>query len=274
MRFCFKALSPLCGEGLRSRCSRPALSRSRPGLDASARSLPDPPSPNPEPSGSAAWSPALGSCRAADPLPAWGLVVSRSVRASLGSVEDLAPVPPLRESTAALCVLSGVREPWLAPLLAPGWWWCSGDPDCTAGSSPARKGRLCQEQPGLTGLVHGPRHAGELQVLRPPRHLGLRDQVARSSSLTHGGPPAVLLLEKTQQLVAVVSREPSSRGSCLGWALGRQVGKRRRVGCYPSVSFPSASGHGKRRQRTGSTCTVFAGRCFASCWCGLCSDAK
>lgn len=210
MKFCFKALSSLCGEGLRSR-SHPAPSRSVPKPSGARRVSPF--TPESTPRRVPAQLPGPGSCRAGS-APCPGAGGESFIPASLGSVEDVAPgapVPLSHESTVALRVLSGVREPRLAPLLAPAWWRWSGDPDCTPG-------RLCQEQPGLTGLVHRPCHAGEFQVLRPPRRLGRRDQVrARRSSLTHGGPRAVLVWEKAQPLVAVVSREPSSRGSCLGW---------------------------------------------------------
>lgn len=58
----------------------------------------------------------------------------------------------------------------------------------------------------------------------------------------------MLLRERTRQLVAEVSREPSSRGSCLGWALGGQVGKRAGWGVTPLL----ASGPQRAAGRGGS----------------------
>lgn len=168
MRFCFKALSSLCGEIVHA-LLRPGASWARP-VSLFTPECPPPQSPPGQLPGVPLGASAV---RQIHSLPGgWQGVVPFGLAWVCGG---RVPASPSRESTVALHALSGVREPRLAPLLAPGWWWWSGDPDCTAGSSPAGKGRLSQEQQGLTGLVHGPRRAGELQVLRPPRHLGLRD---------------------------------------------------------------------------------------------------
>lgn len=81
MKFCFKALSSLCGEGLRSRCSRPALSRSVPKPSWARRVSPFTPE---SPPAESRLSCLVGAPAAPDPLPAPGLAVSRSFRPRLG----------------------------------------------------------------------------------------------------------------------------------------------------------------------------------------------